>query len=349
MKTRHRILFGDASSMDEVGDDTVELVVTSPPYPMVEMWDESFAAQSDDVREALDTGDGWAAFDAMHEVLDDVWREVDRVLAPGGTVCVNVGDATRTFDNFLAYPNKERVTRWFIEAGYRPLPDVVWRKPANSAAKFMGSGTVPPNAYVTLEHESVLIFRKGDRGFEANDQRRYDSAYFWEERNDWFSDLWDLRGERQALEGVTDDEARDRTAAFPFELPYRLVNMYSVYGDTVLDPFAGTGTTAVAAACAARNSVGYEIDGTFDEVLEDCFDRLPELSEEVARERLERHADFVEDSEREFSHTSSVYGFPVVTRSETEILLRRVTDVDETSDGYVVEHAPVEYRHRNDD
>lgn len=349
METRHRILFGDAASMDEVNDDTVDLVVTSPPYPMVEMWDGSFAAQSDAVSEALESDDGWGAFEAMHAVLDAVWREVDRVLAPGGTVCVNVGDATRTFDDFVAYPNKQRVTRRFVDAGYRPLPDVVWRKPANSAAKFMGSGTLPPNAYVTLEHESILVFRKGDRGFEANDERRYESAYFWEERNDWFSDLWDLRGERQALEGVTDDEARDRTAAFPFEVPYRLINMYSVYGDTVLDPFAGTGTTAVAAACSARNSVGYEIDDTLDEVLGDCFDRLPRLSETVVHGRLERHADFVDDSERDFSYESSVYGFPVVTRGERDLLLRRAVAVDRTDHGFDVEHAPADYVYRNDD
>jgi DNA modification methylase len=339
METRHRVEFDDARSMDEVSDSTVELVVTSPPYPMVGMWDETFASMSDKARGALEEGDGKRAYEAMHAELDCVWDEVERVLAPGGTVCVNVGDATRTLEDFRVYPNHERVTRAFEKRGFRTLPGVIWRKHANSAAKFMGSGMAPPNAYVTLEHEHVLVFRKGDRDFEGKKERRYESAYFWEERNEWFSDLWEVRGERQALNG----EARDRSGAFPFEIPYRLINMYSVYDDTVLDPFLGTGTTTVAAACSARNSVGYELNEELRGVVSSTLKAVPELSRSVVTERIENHNEFVEERGADgFGYESTRYGFPVMTAQEEGILFREAEAVEEAEDGYVARHDELE-------
>ena len=189
MATTHRVTVGDAREL-ALPDESVELVVTSPPYPMIEMWDDLFADLVPAAGEALDSGDGEAAFEAMHDALDAVWTELERVLVPGGIACINVGDATRTVGGrFRVYPNHARITDAFEGLGFDPLPDVLWRKPANSAAKFMGSGMVPPNAYVTLEHEYVLVFRKGARrSFEPGSTRRYESAFFWEERNRWFTD-----------------------------------------------------------------------------------------------------------------------------------------------------------------
>jgi site-specific DNA-methyltransferase (cytosine-N4-specific) len=98
------------------------------------------------------------------------------------------------------------------------LPLILWRKQTNSPTKFMGSGMLPPCGYVTLEHEFILIFRKGNRrGFEkvSDKNTRTQSALFWEERNRWFSDVWDFKGTRQLLEHRT---SRERSAAYPFEL-----------------------------------------------------------------------------------------------------------------------------------
>ncbi|WP_435184726.1 DNA-methyltransferase [Halobellus sp. EA9] len=363
METRHRTVVGDAGAMSAVADDAVDLVVTSPPYPMIELWDEQFAAQSDAVASALDAADGERAFGAMHDVLDAVWREVARVLRPGGVAAVVVGDATRSLgDRFRVYPNHARVLDAFESLGFDPLPDVLWRKPTNGAAKFMGSGMVPPNAYVTLEHEHVLLFRNGParRAFDPGETRRYESAYFWEERNRWFSDVWtDVRGARQArAQGDNTaptasatpndtDAARDRTAAFPFEIPYRLVCMYSVYGDTVLDPFLGTGTTALAAMVAGRDSVGYELDADILAALDERVADLPERSERVVAERLEAHRDFVEERRADgetFGYEAAHYDFPVRTRQEREILFRTVDDVTRTDDGYRVAYEPYESR-----
>jgi DNA modification methylase len=345
METRHRVAVADARDMRRVPNDSVELVVTSPPYPMIEMWDDLFADLDPAARVALEDGDGDAAFDAMHAVLDDVWDEVARVLVDGGVACVNVGDATRSVDgSFRVYQNHARVTRAFEDRGFDPLPDVVWRKPTNSGTKFMGSGMLPPNAYVTLEHEHVLVFRNGDtRSFERRADRRYESAYFWEERNRWFSDVWrDLPGEPQDL---ADADLRDRSGAYPLELPYRLVNMYSVYGDTVLDPFWGTGTTTLAAMVAGRDSVGYERTPEFADAFEARVDSVREHARERVRERVRRHREFVREERADgetFEYEADHYDFPVRTQQEQGIRFYEASDVEPVGDGYVAAYEPFE-------
>jgi len=341
-ETAHGIHVADARDL-RLPDGSVDLVVTSPPYPMIDMWDGLFADLAPAAGDALEDGEGMAAFEAMHGMLDEVWAECERALAPGGIACVNVGDATRKLDDtFRVYPNHARVIEAFEALGFDPLPDVLWRKPTNSAAKFMGSGTLPPNAYVTLEHEYVLVFRKGGpRSFEPGAGHRYESAFFWEERNRWFSDVWtDVRGR---LQSVPDDGTRDRAAAFPFEVPYRLVNMYSVYGDTVLDPFWGTGTTTLAAMIAARDSVGYELDGGFRDRFADRATDVPAMAREVVEERLAAHREFVADRRAAGNapgYDATHYDFPVVTKQERDIRLYVVDDVSGTAEGYRLAHVP---------
>jgi site-specific DNA-methyltransferase (adenine-specific) len=347
MRTEHVLRVDDAANAPW-DDGVVDLVVTSPPYPMIEMWDELFATLDGSVERALEAGEGWAAFEAMHAQLDAVWDEVVRLLAPGGMVVVNVGDATRTLDGrFRRYPNHTRIARALQDRGLTPLPDVLWRKPTNRLTKFMGSGMLPPNAYVTLEHEYVLVFRKGGpRSFEPGAQRRYESAYFWEERNDWFSDLWELSGAGQALDA---DESRARSGAFPLELPLRLIRMFSVYGDTVLDPFAGTGTTALAAMHAARDSLSCELDAGLVAGFDDRLGGLPARSRRRCHERLDRHRAFVAERDEPPAYDAVHYDFPVVTRQERELRLYAVDEVSPESasdapDGsrrYAVTHTPV--------
>jgi len=388
METTHEVVVGDARDL-ALPEDSVELVVTSPPYPMIEMWDGLFSDLDPEIGERLASGDGRGAFAAMHAILDDVWAELRRVLVPGGIACVNVGDATRTVDgNFRVYGNHSRIGDAFEDLDFSPLPEVLWRKPVNSGTKFMGSGMIPPNAYVTLEHEYVLVFRNGRsrRSFEPGADRRYEAAYFWEERNDWFSDLWtDVTGEGQALdwegsvgddaggrggsagdgdgdgtgdgasgegEGSGDDQGtdgdpRDRSGAYPFAVPYRLVNMYSAYGDTVLDPFWGTGTTTLAAMVAGRNSVGYELEPEFAGAFEGRVEGIEARSREIVERRLADHRSFVEEereSGEELGYEAEHYDFPVRTKQERRIRFYEVDHVEETEMGYRAVHTPVEDR-----
>ena len=200
---------------------------------------------------------GATEYPAMIRVLAEAWAECHRVLVPGGLLVVNIGDALRSIDGeFRLWPNSAETIVSAARLGFVPLPYVLWKKPTNRPNAFLGSGFLPPNAYVTVDCEFVLPFRKGSlRKFPAHDARRGESRFSRAERDRWFSQVWsDIRGVRQ-------DSPRGRSAAFPAELAERLVRMFSVVGDTVLDPFAGTGTTLWAAAKWGRNAVGVERDG----------------------------------------------------------------------------------------
>jgi DNA modification methylase len=293
---------------------------------MIEMWDEGFSARNPAVRKALTRNDGLTAFRLMHADLDAVWQEVHRVLKPGGFACINIGDAARTVgDGFMLYPNHARILTCLLDLGFTPLPAVLWSKQTNAPNKFMGSGMYPAGAYVTLEHEVILIARKGGkREFPAEEEkgRRRASAIFWEERNAWYSDVWmGLKGARQRLGGKA---ARNRSGAYPFELAYRLISMFSVKGDTVVDPFLGTGTTLRAAAAAGRNSIGYEIEpGLRSEILSD-LPGLVGFANDRVQARIDDHLSFVDqcrETGREMKHVNKNYRFPVVTRQETELLI----------------------------
>lgn len=258
--TTIRTVHGDARELAGVAPGSVELVVTSPPYPMIPQWDESFRR--------------WGATDyaGMHGRLGEVWSACYARLVDGGILAVNVGDALRSGpDGFRLWPNHVEVTRTCESAGFRSLPYILWKKPTNKPNAFLGSGFLPPNAYVTLDCEFILLFRKGGlRRFPAKDRRREASRFTKAERDHWFSQVWeDVRGVRQTGAGR-------RTGAFPQEIPRRLIRMFSVVGDTVLDPFAGTGTTLWVADELGRHAVGVEND--------------PELSAALAAEAARRSA-----------------------------------------------------------
>jgi modification methylase len=334
MKTTISMLNGTAAAMTDIGDAEVDLVVTSPPYPMVGMWDEIFAAQDCRVGLFLDEGRGREAFESMHALLDRAWAECERVLKPGGLACVNIGDATRTLGGeFQLYANHARILGSFLDRGFAALPDILWRKPTNAPNKFMGSGMLPVGAYVTYEHEYILVLRKGRRRkfAAARDQaRRRESAFFWEERNRWFSDIWsDVKGTAQRR---ADAAARERSGAFPFELAHRLICMFSVKEDLVLDPFAGTGTTLAAALAAGRNAVGVELDGTFLPVARASLLAMTGFANRYNRDRLSSHLRFAAErtaARGPLAHTNVHYGFPVMTAQERELLINEVLGVAE--------------------
>ena len=367
--TTHSFITSDARRLNELTDNSPALIVTSPPYPMISMWDESFAEQSTAVALALKASDGQAAFNAMHEILDVVWTHCHGLLLDGGLICVNVGDAVRTLGgNFQLFANAARVTSALRRSGFSLLPQIIWRKPANSPTKFMGSGMLPGGAYVTLEHEVIVIGRKGGLRRPASQQERAcrrRSAIFWEERNEWYSDLWTLPGVRQGLpsagagranrprrtiaepelfdldDGATPNESelvtnpipatRERSAAFPFELAYRLIAMHSWSGDLVIDPFAGTGTTAAAAMSLRRSSVSLDRDVN---LVSEAAERLArdetlETLRSRAITRLDNHRAFVRSREKAPGHTNDRYKVPVVTSQETDLEVPLVSRIHE--------------------
>jgi modification methylase len=329
-KTTHQFFIGDAGSMPEIDDHSVHLVITSPPYPMIQMWDDQFSDADPEIGKALEENHGAKAFELMHRRLDPVWAEAYRILKPGGIAAINIGDATRTVDGqFQLFPNHARIISTCLSAGFTQLPTIIWRKPTNSPTKFMGSGMLPPSAYVTLEHEYILIFRKGQRReFDDDKVMRRQSAYFWEERNAWFSDVWfDLRGVPQDSGGLRGDK---RTGAFPLDLPFRLIHMFSIRGDTVVDPFLGSATTMMAAMCAGRNSIGYEIDGDLQSGILEKLGDVPSMANRLTHARLEAHHHFIDErmkSKGDMKYVNHPHGFRVMTKQEEELRLLMVRSV----------------------
>src|SRR5690606_5758986 len=237
---------------------------------------------------------------------------------------------------FSLYPNHSRIISTFQKLGISNLPNILWRKQTNAPNKFMGSGMLPAGAYVTLEHEWIMIFRKGGKrqfNTESEKLRRKESAFFWEERNVWFSDLWDLKGTKQRIDN---SDTRKRSAAYPFEIPYRLIHMYSLQGDTVLDPFLGTGTTCLAAIAAKRNSVGYEIDPLFLNIITDNITATPiSFYNAIMQNRIDQHANFIAErkantKKSEVKHFNRNLKIPVITSQETEIKFPVVKTVTHT-------------------
>jgi site-specific DNA-methyltransferase (cytosine-N4-specific) len=262
--------------MPELADGSVQLMVTSPPYPMIQMWDNLFIDADPRIgalwRKLETDGKDEAVaqiYDAMHIYLGEVWRETYRVLVNGGIACINIGDATRTINGkFKLFPNHARILEICEKIGFTTLPYILWKKPTTKPTykgkgAFLGSGFLPPNAYVTLDCEFILIFRKGSlRKFPPNDPQRYDSSFTKPQRDEWFSQIWAVKGTRQ-----TSNEIVRRTAAYPDEIADRLIKMFSIKGDTVLDPFLGSGTTTRVAMENERNSIGYELDSNLLSVI----------------------------------------------------------------------------------
>lgn len=335
--TTHNIIHGNSNDMNSIDSKSVHLIVTSPPYPMIKMWDNIFSKQDQSISDDLAEGNALNAFNKMHLILNSIWDECDRVLIDNGFICINIGDATRTISNkFQLFSNHSAIINYFISKGYSVLPDIIWHKQSNAPNKFMGSGMYPAGAYVTYEHEYILVFRKGGkREFKGIEKElRQKSAFFWEERNTWFSDLWEIKGKSQIIS--TSKSSRDRSAAYPFEIPYRLINMYSVKGDTVLDPFVGLGTTSLACMTTNRNSIGIEIDKEIADIAINIINTPVINLNKIIDDRINKHLKFIDglpSDKRERCYKNGPHGFEVKTKQETAIKIDHIVSIKRKSSG----------------
>ena len=331
-KTTHNIYFTHSQDMKCLKDCSVDLVVTSPPYPMIEMWDKTLTLQNPSIGEAL-KNEPSKAFELMHQELDKVWAECYRLLKNGGFMCINIGDATRTINKeFRLYNNHTRIVKACLDMGFDNLPNIIWRKQTNAPNKFMGSGMLPCGAYVTLEHEWILVFRKGGkRAYKTDTDKklRRNSSFFWEERNKWFSDLWEIKGAKQK---IYNSHTRERNASYPIEIPFRLINMYSQQGDTVLDPFFGLGTTTIAAIISQRNSIGIEIDADLRTSIKENIENMtPQTANQFINQRYCKHMEFVKEREatkKELKYKNVNLKCKVMTSQETDMNFHYIDKVN---------------------
>jgi len=243
-----RIILGDSRRMAEVASGSVDLVVTSPPYWHLK--DYGVPGQ---------IGYG----QSLHEYLQDlyrVWQECHRVLRPGGRLCINVGDQfarAAVYGRYKVIPLHAEIIAQGETLGLDFLGSIIWQKKTTmnttGGAPVMGSYPYPPNGLVEIDYEFILIFKKPGPPKKVSRELKEASRLSREEWKEYFAGHWRFGGARQV----------GHEAMFPEELPRRLIRMFTFVGDTVLDPFVGSGTTVKVALELGRHAVGYEINDAF--------------------------------------------------------------------------------------
>ena len=248
MITNHKIIIGDSREMAEVDEKTVHLIITSPPY-----W------QLKDYGSADQIGFNDSYEDYINN-LNLVWAECHRVLHDGCRLCINIGDQFARsvyYGRYKVIPIRTEIIKFCETLGFDYMGAIIWQKPTTmnttGGATVMGSFPYPRNGIIKIDYEFILIFKKPGDSPKVSKEIKEQSKLSKEEWNEYFSGHWNFNGEKQI----------QHLAMFPEELPKRLIKMFSFVGDTVLDPFLGSGTTILAAKNLNRNSVGYEINSEF--------------------------------------------------------------------------------------
>lgn len=248
MKTSHKIIFGDSRRMSEAADESVHLVVTSPPYWQLKDYGSAGQIGFDD------------SYEDYINSLNLVWNECARALYKGCRLCINIGDQfarSAFYGRYKVIPIRTEIIKFCESAGLDYMGGIIWQKVTTTnttgGGTVMGSFPYPRNGILKLDYEFILIFKKPGKAPKAGKQIKEASRLSPEEWERYFSGHWNFPGEKQ----------EKHLAMFPEEIPRRLIRMFTFTGDTVLDPFLGSGTTCLAAKKLGRNSIGYEINGRF--------------------------------------------------------------------------------------
>ncbi len=260
LPTSHRLFLGDSRNMDDLRDESVHIVVTSPPYWTLKRYEDN-GAQLGHIND----------YDAFLDELDRVWRNVFRVLVPGGRLVVVVGDVClprRKIGKHVVMPLHSSIQERCRAIGFDNLTPIIWYKIANAQFEAAGSSSFlgkpyEPNAVIKNDIEFILFQRKPGGYRKPSLEERILSIIPEDRHREWFQQIWTLGGA----------STKSHPAPYPVELARRLIRMFSFVGDTVLDPFMGTGSTNIAASQCGRHSIGYEIQ---EEYFDHAEDRLKE-------------------------------------------------------------------------
>ncbi|RLB04566.1 MAG: site-specific DNA-methyltransferase [Deltaproteobacteria bacterium] len=249
-----KIIIGDSRKMVEVDNDSIDLVVTSPPYWHIKDY-------------GVEGQIGYGQ--SLHEYLKDlyrVWKECYRILKPGRRLCINIGDQfarSIIYGRYKIIPLHAEFIAQCEDIGFDYMGSIIWQKKTTmnttGGANVMGSYPYPPNGMIEIDYEFILIFKKPGKSEKIPKEIKEKSKLSKEEWKEYFYGHWNFAGARQI----------EHEAMFPEELPKRLIKMYTFVGDTVLDPFLGSGTTVKAALNLHRNAIGYEINEKFLEVIKE--------------------------------------------------------------------------------
>lgn len=248
--TKHLLINDDSRDLSYIEENSVHLVVTSPPY-----W--TLKEYRSNINQLGSIGD----YELFVKELEKVWQECFRILVPGGRLVCVVGDvclSRRKFGRHLIVPLHADIISSCRKAGFDNLNPIIWHKISNANyevqgnSKFLGK-PYEPNAIIKNDFEFILMQRKPGGYRQPTEEQRKHSKISKSDFNKWFRQIWNLSGA----------STKDHPAPFPLKLADRLVKMFSFIGDTVVDPFCGTGTTMLAAMNANRNSIGIEIDDEY--------------------------------------------------------------------------------------
>jgi len=253
MRTKHKIIIGDSRKMSEVKDTSVHLVITSPPYwQLKDYGTENQIGFNDSYEDYINN-------------LNLVWKECYRVLENGCRLCINIGDQFARsvyYGRYKVIPIRTEIIKFCETIGFDYMGAIIWQKQTTTnttgGASIMGSYPYPRNGIISIDYEFILLFKKLGKPSKPDKEMKIKSELTKEEWRKYFSGHWNFGGVRQD----------QHVAMFPEELPKRLIKMFAFAGDTVLDPFSGSGTTSLAAKNLSRNSIGYEINKDFRPLIE---------------------------------------------------------------------------------
>lgn len=260
LPSEHELYQADSRNLDFIDDESLHLIVTSPPY--FNLKDYENGTGGEDQLGDID------AYEHFNDQVDQVWRECYDKLVPGGRMVVVVGDVLRSrseHGRHRVIPLHSTIQEHCIDIGYDNLAPIIWYKIGNASleaggnARFLGK-PYEPGAVIKNDVEYILLFRKPGGYRSPSIEERILSTIEADEHQQMFRQLWDdIQGEPQI----------DHPAPFPVELAERLIRMFSFVGNTVLDPFAGTGSTAVAASRVGRNSINVELEAEYVDLAEE--------------------------------------------------------------------------------
>ena len=284
--TEHKIVFGDSRDMKQIKDKSVHLIITSPPYwQLKDYGDDNQIGFNDSYEEYINN-------------LNLVWKECNRVLADGCRLCINIGDQFARsvyYGRYKVIPIRTEIIRFCETLGMDYMGAIIWQKATtmntSGGGAIMGSFPYPRNGILKMDYEFILIFKKLGNAPKPTAEQKKNSTITKSEWNEYFSSHWNFNGIKQL----------GHIAMFPEELPKRLIKMFSFAGETVLDPFLGSGTTSLAAMNLGRNSIGYEINKEFEPVIRE------KLQDNLFG--IENSIEFLEDDERFYNYSSLPYLF----------------------------------------
>ncbi len=286
MKTTHTIINGDSRQMNLVSDRSVHLIVTSPPYwQLKDYGSENQIGYHEDYETYINN-------------LNLVWKECYRVLDNGCRLCINIGDQFARavyYGRYKVIPIRTEIIKFCESIGFDYMGAIIWQKQTTTnttgGASLMGSFPTPRNGILSIDYEFILIFKKlGTPLTKVSKEQKEQSKLTTEEWKEYFAGHWNFGGARQD----------GHIAMFPEELPRRLIKMFAFKGETVLDPFLGSGTTSLAARNLERDSIGYEINPEFVEIVKD---RLNVHQKDIAGTMYQFFKDEINiDTDKEFEN-----------------------------------------------